>query len=81
MIYNHTVVKDGHTYEAGAEVPDLGSFVVTSVSGNVRNYEGLSADVGKLPKYDDLATGSSAFCLDTTELYKYESTTKTWYKL
>lgn len=41
MIYNHTVVKDGHTYEAGAEVPDLGSFVVTSVSGNVRNYEGI----------------------------------------
>lgn len=40
MIYNHAVVKDGHTYEAGAEVPDLGSFVVTSVHGNVRNYEG-----------------------------------------
>ena len=37
MIYNHTVVKDGHTYEAGAEVPDLGSFVVTSVSGVARS--------------------------------------------
>lgn len=81
MTYNHRVTYDGHTYEAGEEVPDLGSFSATSVDGKIRNYEGLSADVGNLPKYKDLETGSSAFCVDTGELYKYEKTTQTWYKL
>lgn len=72
---------DGKYYDSAEEVPDLGTFVATSVSGKIRNYEGLSKDVGKLPNYDDLGTGSSAFCLDTGELYKYEKTTKTWYQL
>lgn len=81
MKYDYTVTKDGHTYEAGQEIPDLGSFVATSVNGLIRNYEGLSTDVSKLPKYDDLGTGSSAFCLDNGDFYKYESTTKKWYKV
>lgn len=75
------VVIDGQFYKQGDEIWDLGSFVATSVSGQIRNYEGLSSDVSKLPKYDDLQTGSSAFCIDTGDLYKYEKTTKTWYKL
>lgn len=75
------VVIDGQFYKQGDEIWDLGSFVATSVSGQIRNYEGLSSDVSKLPKYDDLGTGSSAFCVDTGDLYKYEKTTKTWYKL
>lgn len=75
------VVIDGQFYKQGDEIWDLGSFVATSVSGQIRNYEGLSSDVSKLPKYDDLGTGSSAFCIDTGDLYKYEKTTKTWYKL
>lgn len=65
----------------GKEVKDLGSFVVTSVDGEIQNYEGLSRDIGKLPKNEDLATGSSALCLDTGQLFKYEKTTKTWYEL
>lgn len=76
-----TVNFDGHFYEKGQEIPDLGTFVATSIDGNIRNYEGLSADIGKLPKYDDLETGSSAFCLDTGQLFKYEKTTKQWYEL
>lgn len=75
------VVIDGQFYKQGDEIWDLGSFVATSVSGQIRNYEGLSSDVSKFPKYDDLQTGSSAFCVDTGDLYKYEKTTKTWYKL
>ena len=47
----------------------------------VQFYEGLSADVAKLPKYDDLGTGSSALCVDNGDFYKYEATTKTWYKV
>lgn len=72
---------DGHYYKNKEDVPDIGSFVATSYKKGIRNYEGLSKDVSKLPKYKDLETGSSAFCLDTGELYKYEKTTQTWYKL
>lgn len=81
MKYNYTVKKDGKFYKAGDEVPDLGSLVATSVEGKIRNYEGLSKDFNKLPTYDDLATGSSAFLSDTGDVYKYEATTKTWNKI
>lgn len=81
MIANGPTIYDGQYYQKGEEIPDLGSFVATSINGNIRNYEGLSGDVSKLPKYDNLSTGSSAFCVDTGDLYKYEKTTKTWYKL
>lgn len=79
-IANGKVVFDGHSYSEGETIPDLGSFVATSVDGKIRNYEGLAKDVSKLPKYDDLGTGSSAFCVDTGQLFKYEKTTKTWYE-
>lgn len=72
---------DGHWYEPGEEIPDLGTFVAMPGSDKVRNYEGLEKDIAKLPKYDDLKTGSSAFCLDTGRLFKYEKTTKSWYEL
>ena len=75
------VVFDGHTYSDQSQVPDLGSFTCTSSEDSRRNYEGLSADVAKLPKYDDLGTGSIALCVDTGDFYKYEATTKTWYLL
>lgn len=81
MKYDYTTKQDGHTYHAGEEVPDMGSLVATSVSGNIRNYEGLSEDFDKLPKYDDLGTGSTCLFSDTGYLYKYEATTKEWYKL
>lgn len=71
---------DGHWYSPGDEIPDLGTFVSSSGNDKVRSYEGLSNDVSKLPKYDDLETGSSAFCVDTGQLFKYEKTTKTWYE-
>ena len=46
----------------------------------LRGYELLSSDVGKLPTSDNLMTGSSAYCIDTGDYYKYEATTKQWYK-
>lgn len=76
-----TTIFDGQLYKEGDEIWDLGSFVATSVNGKIRDYEGLSRDIDKLPRYDDLGTGSSAFCLDTGQLFKYEKTTKTWYEL
>ena len=78
MKYPYAVKIDDKIYKAGEDVPELGSIVCTQSSGKVRSYELLSADLSKLPKYDDLETGSSAYCIDTGSYYKYESTTKTW---
>lgn len=77
-IENVTLV-DGQHYRPGDEIWDLGSFVATSAIGRKRNYEGLSKDVEKLPHYVD--TGSSAFCLDTGDFYKYLRSTDIWYKI
>lgn len=73
---------DGH-----ASATNLGSFVCTEVkmectygTFQIRKYVGLSADVSKLPKYDDLATGSTAYCADTGDEYYYVSSAQTWYK-
>lgn len=83
MIATNQTYFDGHWYTKGEEVPDLGSLVCVTddKDGKIRNYEGLSQDVDKLPKYADLETGSSAFFYDNLETYKYEKTTKTWYKI
>lgn len=86
MVYDYKVVQDGRTYQPGEDVPDLGSITCTSTDGNIRNYEGLLADVPKLmaatmtEKYKDLETGSSITCSDTPEIYKYVKETRTWYK-
>lgn len=77
-IENVTLV-DGQQYHPGDKIWDLGSFVATSAKGRKRNYEGLSKDVEKLPHYVD--TGSSAFCLDTGDFYKYLKSTDIWYKI
>lgn len=74
------VVIDGHRYNVGDELPDLGSLVCTSVEADRRGYEGKYSDRNKLPKYDDLGTGSSAFLSDngSFKLFKYYADTKTW---
>lgn len=51
---------DGKTYEDIKDVPDLGSFVGEAALYGRREYYGLSKDTAKLPKYDDLASGSIA---------------------
>lgn len=71
-------ISDGQTYKPGEEPWDLGSFVCVESSGNIRKYEGLSKDApDKLPHY--VASGSTAFCLDTGDFYKYHSQSDTWY--
>lgn len=79
MKAENKVVVDGVTYNPGDEIWDLGSFVCVEANGNQRDYEGLSRDVSKLPHY--VESGSSALCLDTSELYEYHKPTDTWYKL
>ena len=70
---------DGHYYQSKDDFPDLGSFEATCLdTDRRRSYQGFSADIAKLPKYDDLLTGSSALCLDTGDIYLYHAPTKTW---
>lgn len=73
---------DGQLYKDDEVIWDLGSFeCVDKEDSNQRNYEGLSVDIDKLPKYDNLEAGSTAFCLDTGDFYKYHAKSKTWYKV
>lgn len=79
MTYDYTVKRDGQVYKPGQEVPDMGTLVCTSAQGNIRSYEGLAKDVGKLPTY--VATGSSFLASDTGDYYKFEESTATWNKI
>ena len=76
-----SVVVDGHTYENESLAPDLKSIACVDAVGNIREYRCLSADVSLLPKYDDLATGSSCLVQDTSEYYEYNAYSKQWYKM
>lgn len=74
------IVYDGQVYEKESDIPDMGSLVCVSVEGNIRGYEGKYVDRNKLPKYDNLATGSKAFLSNNGDfvLYKYYADSKTW---
>lgn len=81
MVADSIVIIDGHTYQKGDTLPDLGSLRCVKANGNIRFYVGLAADVSKLPKYDDLASGSRFKAVDdSSSSYIYEATTKKWYK-
>ena len=80
------VVFDGQTYENENDIPDMGSIQCVEVRGNQRDYQGFVQDSQKLPKYDDLGTGSNAILIDpngteSTIIGKYDALTKTWYNL
>ena len=80
------VVFDGQTYENESEIPNMGSIQCVEVRGNQRDYQGFVQDSQKLPKYDDLGTGSSATLIDpngteSTIIGKYDAPTKTWCNL
>lgn len=86
MTADETVIIDGQTYQKGDEIWDLGSLQCTEANGTQRSYQGFLKDKSKLPKYDDLATGSSAVLIDnmgieSTVFAKYDAQTKTWYNL
>lgn len=86
MKADETVIIDGQTYQKGDEIWDLGSLQCTETNGTQRSYQGFLKDKAKLPKYDDLATGSSAVLIDdagieSTVFARYDMQTKTWYNL
>ena len=72
---------DGQNYNSESEKPDLGSLRCIGVDGNQRYYAGKYEDRYKLPKYDNLATGSDATLVDNGNLiyFLYEETEKKWH--
>lgn len=78
MIAAGNTVVDGQSYKKGQEIWDLGSFEATEVVGNQRHYKGLSKDAPqKLPHY--VATGSTAYCADTGDVYMFIEKSDKWY--
>lgn len=82
MLEENNKYIDGH---ADVTASDMGSWVCTKVTIDqtyhkfqIREYSGLSSDIGKLPVYDDLATGSTAFCVDNGTVLIFDSSTKSW---
>lgn len=80
------VVFDGQTYQTETDIPDMGSIQNIEVRGNQRDYQGFVQDALKLPKYDNLGTGSTATLIDPngvlpTVIGKYDSPTKQWLNL
>lgn len=80
MINETYIEVDGHFYEKIEDAPDLGGLVGHINPDGTRSYEGHYSDRMKLPRYDDLVTGSSAFLSDngSFKLFKYYADTKTW---
>ncbi len=77
--YIRPIIHDGQVYNDGDTPWDLGSFQLVGVDGNKRHYSGKSADApAKLPKYDDLATDSTAKCTDNGDFYYYDALDKEW---
>lgn len=86
MKADKTIIIDGQTYQKGEEIWDLGSLQCVETHGKQRSYQGFLKDKLKLPKYNDLATGSSATLIDnlgseSTIIAKYDAQTKKWYNL
>lgn len=82
------VKYDNHEYESKDLIPDFGSIecVWSSEDGRTRNYQGHTVDAQKLPKYDDLATGSKATLIDpdgidSTIIAYYDAPLKKWLNL
>ena len=59
-----------------------GSFKLVEIKGNHKMFMGLSSDVTLLPnEMQNTITGSTAFCVDTGEVWFYEESSKTWYQV
>lgn len=85
-VATQTVVIDGQTYNEGETIHELGSLQCVEVRGNQRDYQGLIKDKDKLPKYENLGTGSSATLIDetgaeSTIIGKYDAQLKQWLNL
>lgn len=66
-------VKDGHVYNIGDTIPDMGSIFCVGWEGNVYSFEGkLHSDVSKLPTW--VGAGSQCLFYDNASFYKFDGT-------
>ena len=79
MKADKNMIVDGVFYRQGDDICDLGSFEATNAIGMIRNYQGFSEDVSKLPHY--VHPGSTAFLIDTGERMIFHGKTNKWYKV
>ena len=79
MIANGTIIIDGQTYRKGDVIHDLGGWDCIDTDGSKRYYWGKSSEVDKLPHY--VASGSTALCVDTGELYGFYAPGNKWFLL
>lgn len=70
---------DGKVFNVGDDLPELGSFKFTDKGyGQIASLSGNSADISKLPT--DVKQESSAYVIDTGELYMFDETNEQWVK-
>ena len=75
----HRMVIDHKIVNVGDDIPDLGSFKFTEKGyGQIASLSGNSADISKLPT--DVKQESSAYVVDTGELYMFDETNEEWVK-
>lgn len=79
MIASGTIIIDGQTYRKGDIIHDLGGWDCIDIDGSKRYYWGKSSEVDKLPQY--VASGSTALCVDTGELYGFYAPDSKWFLL
>lgn len=72
-------VINGKVFEVGDTLPELGSLIFTGGGYNqIAEIEGNSADVSKLPT--EVKQGSTAYMVDTQDVYKFDETNAQWVK-
>lgn len=69
-------VINGHVYNVGDDLPDYGSLRFIENQNNVVQIQGLSEDFNKLPTW--IKAGSSAYFLDTQEVYIFDEENSEW---
>lgn len=75
----HRMVIDHKIINVGDDIPELGSIKFTAGGyGEKAELELNSADVSKLPT--EVKQGSSAYVVDTGDLYKFDETNEEWVK-
>lgn len=73
----NVIEVDNQIYEEGEQVWDLGSWEhVGDPEATRRDYQGLEADIPKLPHYVD--AGSTATCLDTGKYLVFHKKLDEW---
>ena len=72
-------ILDGIEYASKEDAPDIGGWYHNPpYIGKKREYSGISTEINKLPKY--VSTGSTAYCIDTGDIYIYYAGDKSWHK-